>query len=136
MKALHRRVVSARGLVAGLRVALPEPPAMEQWADILRRVLHILEASDYPTAPAAVARVHRTVALVAEVLGSGRPWAYLEYYCHSCVLRMHWPGFAPAFLDPDYDHQIDEIEGIERARYGPPREMTPPSPRGASGDGA
>jgi hypothetical protein len=29
---------------------------------------------------------------------------------------MHWPGFVPAVLDPDYDKHIDEIEGIERAR--------------------
>jgi hypothetical protein len=118
MKALHRRVVSARERIAGMRIEVPEPPAMEQWVAILKRVLPALEASDDPAAPAAVARVHRTVGLVAEVLGSCRPWAYLEYYCHACVLRMHWPSHVPAFLDLDYDRQIDEIEGIERGRSG------------------
>ena len=76
------------------------------------------------------------MALIAEALASGRPWVYLEYYCHSCVLRMDWRGFVPAFLDPDYDTHIDEIEGIERGRLRPPREIATPSPRGASGDGA
>ena len=122
MKALYRRVVSARERVAGLRVAFAsEPTAMEQWVAILKRVLPALEASDDPAAPAAVARVHRTLALIAEALVSGRPSAYLEYYCHACVLRINWSGYVPAFLDPDYDNQITEIEGIERARVGPPR---------------
>ena len=112
MKALHRRVLAAGERVAGLRVATaPEIPAMEQWADILRRVRPILEASDDPAAPPAVARVHRTLALVAEALASGRPWAYLEYDCHSCVLRMHWPGFVPANLDPDYERHISRDRG-------------------------
>lgn len=125
MKALHRRVVTARERVAGIRVAMPEPPAMEQWVAILKQILPALEASDDPAAPAGVSRVHSTVALVAEALASGRPWAYLEYYCHACDLRMRWPGFVPAFLDPDYDKHIDEIEGIERARIGPPRVLGP-----------
>ena len=117
MKALHQRVLAAGERVAGLRVAAKsERSGMERWMDILNRVLPILEASDDPAAPPAGARVHRTLALVKEADASGRPWVYLEYYCRSCVLRMSWPGFVHAFLDPDYDRQIDEIVGIERAR--------------------
>jgi hypothetical protein len=72
-----------------------------------------------PRCTPAIVRVHRTLALVAEADASERPWAYLEYYCHSCVLRMDWPGFVPAFLDPEYDTHITEIEGIERGRALP-----------------
>ena len=37
---------------------------------------------------------------------------------------MDWPGFVPAFLDPDYDTHITEIEGIERARLSVPVRLT------------
>jgi hypothetical protein len=33
---------------------------------------------------------------------------------------MSWPGFVPAYLDPEYDRQIQEIECIERGRRIPP----------------
>jgi hypothetical protein len=116
-----------------VRVAAPEPPALERWVAILKHVLPSLEASNDPNAPAAVARAHRTAALVEEALVSGRPWAYLEYYCHSCVLRMHWPGFVPAYLDPDYDKQIDEIEGIEQSRVAPAIGLHMSEPRSEAG---
>jgi hypothetical protein len=48
-------------------------------------------------------------------------WQYLEYFCHACVLRMNWPGYVPAFLDPDYDEQMSQVGAIERTRREPPR---------------
>ena len=122
MGTVTRRARAIREQVTQMRVAAtPEVSGMEQWARILRDVLPVIEieASDDPAAQAAVARVHRTWALIAEADASGRPWAYLEYFCHACVLRMHWPVFVPAFLDPEYATQLDEIERIERARGTP-----------------
>lgn len=56
------------------------------------------------------------MALIAEAEASGRPWAHSEYFCHACVLRMNWPGFVPAFLDPDSGTQLELIARIERSR--------------------
>ena len=121
MKALHRRVLATGERVAGIRLAAtPEPSGMERWTRILRMYLPALERWDDPETPMAIARIHRTLALIAEAEASGRPWAYLEYFCHACVLRMNWPGFMPAFLDPDYDTHVTEIEGIERGRDATP----------------
>ena len=118
MKALHRRVLATGERVAAIQLtSTPEPSGMERWARILRIYLPALERWDDPVAPAAVARVHHTLALIAEAEASGCLWAYLEYYCHACVLRMNWPGFVPAFLDPDAHTQLSKIESIERNRY-------------------
>jgi hypothetical protein len=52
----------------------------------------------------ATQRVRYSIALLEEYEAGepyAEPWVYLEYYCHACMLRMNWPGFVPAYLDPE-----------------------------------
>ena len=77
-----------------------------------------------PESVAAVARMQHSIAMLEEHASGephAEPWAYLEYYCHVCVLRMSWTGFVTAFFDPDYDRQFQQVLDIERGRHGLPR---------------
>ena len=87
----------------------------------------MLPALERAEQSAAVARVRHSVTLLEEHGAThtrSDPWQYLEYCCHACVLRMGWPGHAPAFLDPEYDDHIRQILEIEGYRYATPR-VTP-----------
>ncbi|HET6576245.1 MAG TPA: hypothetical protein VFG68_21770 [Fimbriiglobus sp.] len=128
---LGRRVRAVEaGLDAAARSRGCEEPASVRWLDLLRAVLPVLEQGERtPQGQAAVERVRSSIGLLEEYVSvylRTDPWSYLEYYCHGCLLRLGWDGPAwegrqLAFLDPDYDGHIREIEVIERARRGSPR---------------
>ncbi|HET6572269.1 MAG TPA: hypothetical protein VFG68_01615 [Fimbriiglobus sp.] len=129
------RAVEA-GLEAAARSRGCEEPASVRWLDLLRAFLPVLEGDvRTPEGEAVIERVRYSICLLEEyVAGDLRsdPWAYLEYYCHGCLLRLGWDGPGTegrqlAFRDPDYDGHIRQIEAIERARRGPPRSDPPPT---------
>lgn len=105
----------------------PEEPASVRWLAILKIFEPVLERGERTAeSDVAIERVRSSIALLEEYAAGdlrASPWAYLEYYCHSCLLRLSWntPGWEGrqlAFLEPDYDEQIRQIEAIERGRRG------------------
>ncbi len=102
-----------------------EKPGWQRWLRVLRIFLPAIErAEPTPESVAAVERMRHSIALLEEYGANephAEPWVYLEYFCHACVLRMSWPGFVPAFLDPKYDQQLQQVVDIERGRHRLPR---------------
>jgi hypothetical protein len=128
MGSLQRRLGSVESRLAGMSAQQPEEPASVRWLAILKIFLPVLEREERtPESEAALERMRYSIALLEEYAAGdlrASPWAYLEYYCHGCLLRLGWntPGWEGrqlAFLEPDYDDRIRQIEAIERGRRGP-----------------
>lgn len=134
---LDRRVRAvADRLAAATRSRECEEPSSVRWLRLLQAFLPVLEQGERtPEVEAAIGRVRQSISLLEEyaaVYLRTDPWAYLEYYCHGCLLRLGWDGPGTegrqlAFLDPDYEGHVCQIEAIERTRRGPPRSDPPPT---------
>lgn len=122
---LRRRLAFLKASAASKSVALRQDvPASVQWLSVLRFSLPILQRCERtPETEAGIARIRRSITLLEEYIAGDlqmNPWAYLEYYLGACVMRLSWKGDWVgrefAFMEPDYDEHMTEIEKIERPR--------------------
>lgn len=102
-------------------------PASEQWLSVLKLVRPWFDRQ--PSScdrDAVLRRIDDSVALIEEYRAcffASAPWAYLEYFCEGCVLRLsystpEWRGRELAVVDEHYGEQMRQIERIERTLAG------------------
>jgi len=102
-------------------------PASHKWLAVLKAVLPRVEEQSAQDGKVVLRRVRYSIRLLEEYVEhheAKSPWAYLEYFCSACILRLgysgpEWEGKQFAFVEDDYDAHIAGIESLERRRLSP-----------------
>jgi hypothetical protein len=125
MTSLRRRLQTIQTLAAKVTAHRPEEPASVRWLSVLKVLAPVLEKNEpTPDNEAAIRRTRESIVFLEDYVTahlSTRPWAYLEYYCQACMLRLSystpdWEGRQIAVMEADYEEHMREIEQIERHR--------------------